>query len=170
MVMKIDDVICNTETAIPLYTHERTTTEQLTPRVTLVKTELPYHPRYKKDFWFSHVTVQKYIDNNLVKTYSWLQSITQEEKEEFLKINNKKKSPTTLSKKRREYMKEYYQQHKDKCKEYCNTPEYKEKKKKYREEHKEEYRENSRQYYQLHREEKLKKVKEYQRLKKLNIN
>lgn len=174
MKLTINSVVCNTDTATPLFTHERTTTEQLTPRVTLIRKELPYHLKYNKDFWFTQVIVEKYIDGNLVKTYSWLQSVTPEEKEEFLKINNpprKKPEPTPAEKKRKEYLKNYYEEHKEKYRTRYSSPEYMEKKKKYREEHKEEYNERAKQYYYRHREEKLKKIKEYQnKMKEIQNN
>lgn len=170
MKLVIDRIHCDTDKAIPLYTHERTTREELNPRVYLLKKELPYHVRFNKNFWFSQVTVEKYIDDNLVKTYSWLQSVTPEEKEEFLKINNTpmKEEPelTPAEKNRKDYYKKYYEEHKEELKARYSSPEYKEKKKKYREEHKEEYNARSRAYYYRHREEKLMKMKEYQ--KKIN--
>lgn len=166
MKLVIDRIHCDTDKAIPLYTHERTTREELNPRVYLLKKELPYHVRFNKNFWFSQVTVEKYIDDNLVKTYSWLQSVTPEEKEEFLKINNppipkEEPEPTPAEKDRKEYMKKYYKENKEKLKARYSSPEYKEKKRKYREEHKEEYNARSRAYYYRHREEKLMKMKEY---------
>lgn len=164
MKLVIDSIVCNTDTATPLFTHERTTREDLNPRVYLIRKELPYHLKYNKDFWFTQVIVEKYIDENLVKTYSWLQSVTPEEKEEFLKINNppRKKELTPAESKRKEYLKNYYEEHKEKYRTRYSSPEYQEKKKKYREEHKEEYNERAKQYYYRHREEKLKKMKEIQ--------
>ena len=173
MIMKLKDTLCNTETATRMRKHTRITRDELTPRVTLIKKELPCHPRFKPDFWFNWVTVEKYIDDILVKTYSWLQTITQEEKEQFLTIDYKESNTptdTTPQRDRKEYMKAYYHQHKDKYKKYYASPEYLEKNRQYKREHREELNAKARQWYKEHREEKLQKVKEYNKRKKMLNN
>ena len=150
MKVKIKDVICNTDTCAKCRKYMRTTREQPHPRVTLVKKELPCYPRYNPDFWFNYVTVEKYIDDVLVKTYHWIQSINDTEREEFTGTP----SPPREKPDRKEYMHQYYIQHKDKRKE--------------SEERREELREKARQWYLKHREEKIQKVKEYKKNKKNN--
>lgn len=167
MKVKINGVICDPSIARKHKRYTRVTEEQLNPRVKLIKTELPCHPKNHPDLWFNHVTVQKFIDDNLVKTYSWVQSINQEEKNEFLALYTPKKEtkqPKEIqqtTKDRKEYMKAYYLANREKLKE-----KYKEKCRKYYLEHREECKEKRRIYYLEHREERLIKMKQYYKKKK----
>ena len=62
----------------------RTTREDITPRVYLIKTEQIYH-KYHTSSYANVIRVDKYIDDTLVNSYSWIQQIEPAEVDEFFK-------------------------------------------------------------------------------------
>lgn len=137
----------------------RTTEEHPSPRVLLKKTEQVCHMKNAHSV-FNLILVEKYIDDQLVNSYSWTQSIDEDEYNEFLiqaeenKKNYKpkriKRTPDEKAEKRKQYYKEYYILHKASRKEY-----YKENDDKLKE-----YR---KQYYKENREKILNRVKQRQK-------
>lgn len=145
----------------------RTTREDITPRVYLIKTEQIYH-KYHTSSYANVIRVDKYIDDTLVNSYSWIQQIEPAEVDEFFKDKaaylkekkriydreynkNRRNNKPKISKpklteeerkqKNREKAKAYYLRNKDKVNE---------RKKKYYEEHKDDLKQYHKQYYQDH--------------------
>ena len=155
MKLKINNLIFNTETCS--HTRKiRITKEELTPRSYVIKTEQLCHQIHCKDHYFLIVVLEKYTDNQLTSTYSWLQYVSQEELQEFLQLPDyhkprKPKEPkeSTLDKEEqdKETLKEkrhrYYELHKE---------ELKQKAKEYFELHKDKKKEIARKYYQEHKD------------------
>lgn len=89
-------------------------------------------------------------------------------------IGDQEETKTTAAKK--EYMRNYYQEHKEKCLEYQRAyrAKHRERLNKYRNEyyykHQAEEQERQRQYYQDHREQELERVKEYDRRKREKVS
>lgn len=143
---------------------QRVSTDTLSDRVTLKKTEQLYHRKYSSSYILI-VLVQKFIDDTPVNSWSWIQPITQEELQDFPSPpSNHKEYNKTRYQDRKEYYKQYYQEHRN-----PDTPT-RDRSKKWSELTKEEIkqikREQSRLYYQLHREEVLERKRLYNKTHK----
>lgn len=131
----------------------KTSTEVLTPRVTLKKTEQLYHRKHSSSY-ITVVLVEKYIDDTPVNSWSWIQEADIDDVLEF--PSQKSTQHKKRYQDRKEYYKEYYQSHRD-----PNAPTRKSYKDLTPEEKKALNREKARRYYQLHREEIIEKHKLY---------
>ncbi len=180
MIAKINNFIANTDWA----SHTRkikTEITELNDRVYLKKLKQLCHQKQNKDNWFLIVTLEKYIDDNLVKNYSWIESITKEELQEYQELPDYKKpkkvktlpppkTPKQPKKKKekvwvlvppgvihpkkspKEQYKEYYQKHKEEIRQRCLE---------YYHKHKEERQAYKKEYYKNHKEQILQNAKEY---------
>lgn len=158
MKLKINNLIFNTETCS--HTRKiRITKEELSSRSYVIKTEQLCHQIHCKDHYFLIVVLEKYTDNQLTSTYSWLQYVSQEELQEFLQLPDyhkprkpkepkSPKEPTldkeeqnkeTLKEKRHQYYEAHKEEIKQRAKEYFQT-------------HKEKKKEIARKYYQQHKD------------------
>lgn len=146
---------------------QRVSTDTLNDRVYLKKTEQLYHRKYSSSYILI-VLVQKFIDDTPVNSWSWIQPITQEELQDFPSLSPHKKYNKEQTHQRyqdrKEYYKQYYQQHRN-----PDTPT-RDRSKKWSELTKEEIkqikREQARLYYQLHREEVLERKRLYNKTHK----
>lgn len=136
----------------------RITEEQLSERVLLKKTEQVCRKKNAHTL-YNMVLVEKYIDNQLVNSYSWNQSLDEDEYNEFLILaeeNKKNYKPKRQrrppgydrekSDDRKEYRRQYYLLHKEEIK-------------KYNEKRKDELKEYKKQYYKENRERILTNIK-----------
>ena len=148
-----DNLTFNSDNCVKRRNHTRITEERPFPRVLLVKTEVPCTQRQNPSNWFNYVTVEKFIDSTLVKTYHWIQTITPEELEEFLSIDytpKKSNSPNP----RADYFRAYYEAHREQMIEAAK----KNRNEKYRE------------YYERNRRRKIEQCKAYQAAHREQIN
>jgi len=135
---------------------QRMSIDTLNERVYLKKTEQLYHKKYSSSY-VTVVLVEKFIDDKLTSSWSWIQPLTDEELLDFpLPPSVHKEYNKKRYRDRKEYYKQYYQQHKD-----PNTPTRKKWSELTPEEIKERKREQSKLYYQLHRDEVLEKKRQY---------
>lgn len=140
---------------------QRVSTDTLNDRVYLKKTEQLYHRKYSSSYILI-VLVQKFIDDTPVNSWSWIQSITQEELQDFPKPpSTHRQYNKTRYQDRKEYYKQYYRDHKD-----PNTPTRKKWSELTPDETKQIKRERARLYYQLHREEVLERKRLYNKTHK----
>ena len=147
----------------------RTTREEINPRVHLIKTEQIYH-KYHTSSYANVIKVDKYIDNNLVNSYSWIQPITLNEIKEF-----KPHRKTIISEEKKAQNRKYYQRKKaglvtprPRLTEEEKQKRYEEKKQKARENYKIYYQKNKdkinarkKEYYQQHKEKMNSYSKQY---------
>lgn len=163
MKLNTGTLIYNTETCS--HTRKvRITKEELTSRSYVVKTEQLCHQIHCKEHYFLIVDLEKYTDNQLTSTYSWIQTLDPDELQEFLDLPDyykprkprKPKEPKEPSKPkepkepkeptldRKAYRHQYYEAHKEELKQRA-----KEHSKKYYQEHKDKW-----QQYYLNKKEK----------------
>lgn len=87
---------------------QKTTIENPIPRMTLKKIEQLYHRKYSSSY-ITVVLVEKYIDDNLVNSWSWIQDTSLEEILEFPTPQPKRQKKSYAD--RKEYYKQYYRDH-----------------------------------------------------------
>lgn len=159
MKLKINNLIFNTETCS--HTRKiRITKEELSSRSYVIKTEQLCHQIHCKDHYFLIVVLEKYTDNQLTSTYSWLQYVSQEELQEFLQLPDyhkprkpkEPKSPKESVFDREVYQKEWEEQNKETLKE---------KRHQYYEAHKEEIKQRAKEYFKIHKEKKKEIARKY---------
>lgn len=163
MKQTIGNKIFNTDSCQKHRRHTRITREELTPRVFFIKTELLCTQKHDTSCYFNWVTVDKYIDDIKVKSYSWIQDVDPDELKEFLSIDLKpprdnrlhksyyksvydshlKPSPEELHERKKKQSRDYYHTHKE---------ELLKKKKEHYITHKDEHLQKSKQYYQEHKD------------------
>ena len=150
-----DNQTFNSDNCVKRRNHTRITEERPFPRILLVKTEVPCTQRQNPNCWFNYVTVEKFIDSTLVKTYHWIQTITPEELEEFLSIDyTPQKSTSPSNNPRSEYFKAYYEAHREQLIEAA----------------KKNRNEKYRAYYEKNRRKKIEQCKAYQKAHREQIN
>lgn len=155
MKLNTGTLIYNTDTCS--HTRKvRITREELTSRSYVVKTEQLCHQIHCKEHYFLIVVLEKYIDNQLTSTYSWIQTLDPDELQEFLALPDyhkpRKPKPPKEPKEPKPkpestYKKQLEEQNKDTIKEKRNQY-YEE----YYEAHKEEMNQRSKKYYQEHKD------------------
>lgn len=157
MQVKLGTRTYNTDTASKQ--RMRTTIESPFPRVDYKKTEILYQQSHKPYSYFTLVTIEKIIDNQTVKSYTWIQEVDKEELDEFLQLpplsrRTRHRDPIEPKEpqNRNEYFRNYYHSHKDKIKEYTL---------KYRQKNKDTLNQKAKDYYQEHKEEILQRQKNY---------
>ena len=91
MKLTVGPHIFNTDNCVRHRGCTRVTVDQVTPRVYVRKEETLCHQKQNNQVFFNWVTATKYIDDNPVKTYSWIQDLEPDELEEFLKMEQDKK-------------------------------------------------------------------------------
>ena len=138
----------------------RESKETLSDRVYLTRTEQLYHRRNSSS-WLKVILIRKYIDDNEVNAWSWIEEVDREELGTWVKKyyspekyqQKKELSQEDLDKQREEKKKmnnTYYQLHRE---------EILERKREYNRTHRQQNNEQARRYYQSHKEQ----IKEYNR-------
>jgi len=168
MKLNTGTLIYNTETCS--HTRKvRITKEELTSRSYVVKTEQLCHQIHCKEHYFLIVDLEKYTDNQLTSTYSWIQTLDPDELQEFLDLPDyykprkpkppkppkppkepKPKKESTFD--RKAYKKEWEEQNKDTIKE---------KRHQYYEAHKEEIKQRTKEYFKTHKDKKNENSRKY---------
>lgn len=165
MKLNTGTLIYNTDTCS--HTRKvRITKEELTSRSYVVKTEQLCHQIHNKEHYFLIVALEKYTDNQLTSTYSWLQTLDPDELQEFLDLPDyhkprkpkppkqpkepKPKKESTFD--RKAYKKQWEEQNKETIKE---------KRHKYYELHKDEIKQRSKEYFKIHKDKKNENSKKY---------
>lgn len=138
----------------------RVTRDDYNDRVYFLKTEFLCHQQQNTRTYFNMVTAEKYIDGNLVRSFTWVQEVDDDELMEWLKVptilEEKRKqreqkastrkpryTPEEIKERKRQRAREYYLKHRE---------ELNERRKEYYYEHKDEKKAYSEQYYQEHKE------------------
>lgn len=140
----------------------RVTRDDFPPRVYFLKTEYLCHQKQNTRTYFNIVTAEKYIDDKQVCSFTWVQTVDEDELLEWLKTptlleekklqqdpqkkrtRQSKLTPEELRERKKQRSKEYYLKHKE---------ELNEKRKEYYQEHKQEKKEYRKEYYQQHKDE-----------------
>ena len=139
----------------------RVTRDDFPPRVYFLKTEYLCHQKQNTRTYFNIVTAEKYIDDVQVCSFTWVQTVDEDELLEWLKTptlleekklqqnpqkrtRQSKLTPEELRERKKQRSKEYYLKHKE---------ELNEKRKEYYQEHKQEKKEYRKEYYQQHKDE-----------------
>lgn len=150
----------------------RVTRDDYNDRIYFLKTEYLCHQVHNTRTYFNMVTAEKYIDDKQVCSFTWVQTVDEDELIEWMNIptlleekkkqkesskdeNNKKEStprptrkpkltPEELRERRKQRSREYYLKHRD---------ELNDRRKQYYQDHKEEKKAYREQYYQEHKDE-----------------
>lgn len=186
MILNFGAKDINTDDFTPQEGRIRVTTDILTPRVTLKKTEQLLHKYHTSDY-LNLILVEKFIDNTLVHTWSWYEPITTEETKAFpndpyklyhLNYNKTRRSTITDEERRRracanaaKYRETHREEVLQKKREYSrrkykeshpdSTPRTRKTPKEYYDEHKEEQKQKFRDYYQKNKEKMREKARRY---------